>query len=86
MKLGPVTRPDKRNTATLKQIKDDIMSANFNVNVFPQFLANWQPSGSRTPDILSIKLAFLITITFYLTKPEHKTEKSLTQHSYYCFE
>ena len=86
MKLGPVTRPDKRNTATLKQIKDDIMSANCNVNVFPQFLANLQPSGSRTPDILSIKLAFLKTITFYLTKPEHKTKKSLTQHSYYCFE
>ena len=28
MKLGPVTKPDKRNTATSKKLEDDVMSAN----------------------------------------------------------
>ena len=34
MKLGPVTKLDKRNTATSKKIDDDVMSANCDVNVF----------------------------------------------------
>ena len=33
MKLGPVTKFDKKNTAISKKINDDIMSANFNVIV-----------------------------------------------------
>ena len=55
MKLGSVTKPDKRNTATPKQIKDDIMSENCDVMFFSRFLANLQTSGSRTPDTWSIK-------------------------------
>ena len=55
MKLGSVTKPDKRNTATPKQIKDDIMSENCDVMFFSQFLANLQTSGSLTPDTWSIK-------------------------------
>ena len=31
MKIGPVTKLDKRNTATLKKADDDIMSANYEV-------------------------------------------------------
>ena len=34
MKLGAVTKLDKRNTATSKKIDDDAMSSNFNVIVF----------------------------------------------------
>ena len=34
MKLGPVTKLDKRNTATLKKFDDDIMSGNCDVSVF----------------------------------------------------
>ena len=55
MKLGSVTKPDKRNIATPKQIKDDIMSENCDVMFFSQFLANLQTSGSLTPDTWSIK-------------------------------
>ena len=55
MKLGSVTKPDKRNTATPKQLKDDIMSENCDVMFFSRFLADLQTSGSRTPDTWSIK-------------------------------
>ena len=34
MKLGAVTKLDKRNTATSKKIDDDAMSSNFDVIVF----------------------------------------------------
>ena len=34
MKLGEVTKLDKRNLATSKKIDDDVMSANCNVIVF----------------------------------------------------
>ena len=46
MKLGPVTKLDKRNKTTTKQFDDDIMSANCDVIViFPiydQFGAIWK--------------------------------------------
>ena len=46
MKLGPVTKLDKRNTATSKKIDDDVMSANCDVIVFcpmyGQFAAIWK--------------------------------------------
>ena len=36
MKLGPVTKHDKKNTAKSKKFDDDVMSANFDVIViFP---------------------------------------------------
>ena len=34
MKLGPVTRLDKRNTATSKKFKGDVMSTNYDVIFF----------------------------------------------------
>ena len=34
MKLGPVTKLDKRNKTTLNKIDDDVMSANCDVIVF----------------------------------------------------
>ena len=44
MKLGPVTRLDKRNTTKLKKNDDGVMSANCDVIVFSpiygQFTAN----------------------------------------------
>ena len=51
MKLGPVTKPDKRNTAVLKKIDVDTMSENCDVIViFPiygYFGAIWKlDSGS----------------------------------------
>ena len=37
MKLGPVTKLDKRNMITLKKFDDDVISANCDVIVFFQF-------------------------------------------------
>ena len=77
MKLRSVTKLDKRNTATSKKFDDDVIF---------QFMVHLYPCGSPTPDAWSIKLPFSLTITFYLTKTERRTKKSLTQLSYYWFE
>ena len=34
MKLGAVTKPDKKNTATSKKVDSDVMLANFDVIIF----------------------------------------------------
>ena len=51
MKLGPVTKLDKGNTATLKKLDDDIMSSNGEVIVFfpiyGQFVAIQKPYSRR---------------------------------------
>ena len=51
MKLGPVTKLDKENKTTSKRFDDDVMSANCDVIVFPRFLANWEQSRSRIPNV-----------------------------------
>ena len=53
---------------------------------FFQFMANLEQSGSQIPDAESAKLMFSLIVTFYLTKSENRTKKSLTQLSQYCFE
>ena len=51
MKVGPVTKLDKRNTATSKKAEYDVMSANCDLLViFPiygQFGATWKPDSGR---------------------------------------
>ena len=51
MKLGPVTKLDKRNKTTSKKIDDDVMSENCDViAIFPiygQFGAIWKPDSGR---------------------------------------
>ena len=52
MKLGPVTKLDKRNKTTSKKFDDDVMSENCDVivifQIFCQFGAVWRPdSGHR---------------------------------------
>ena len=47
MRIEPVTKPDKRNTARSKIPDDDVMSVNCDVIVFFLFMVNFQPSGSR---------------------------------------
>ena len=52
MKLGPVTKIDKRNKTNVKKIGDDVMSKNCDViaifQIFGQFGAVWRPaSGHR---------------------------------------
>ena len=54
---------------------------------FLQFTANLEQSESRIPDAQSVKLIFsLRVVTFYLTKNENRTKKSLAQLSHYFFE
>ena len=64
MKLGPVTKLDKRTTTTSKKLDDDVISANCDVIViFPiygQFGATRKPESSKTyifinSDLLSYK-------------------------------
>ena len=63
MKLGPVTKLKKRNTATSKKKKE---------KRYDQFGAIQMPdSGCR-----SMKILFLLIVTFYFTKTENRTKKS----------
>ena len=39
MKLAPVTKRDKRNTATSKKNNDDVMLANFDATAIFRFMA-----------------------------------------------
>ena len=51
MKLGPVTKLDKRNKTTLKKFDDDVISETFDVIVifliYGQFGAVWKPDPGR---------------------------------------
>ena len=50
MKLGPVTKLDKRNKMTSKKFDDDFMSANGDVIIIFRFMANLKQSRSRIPN------------------------------------
>ena len=60
MKLGPVTKLDKTNTATSKKFVDNVMLPHCDVMI---------------PDAWSINTIFSLTITFYLTKTKNRTKK-----------
>ena len=51
MKVGPVTKLDKRNTVTSKKIEDGVMSGNCDVivilTIYGQFGATWKPDSGR---------------------------------------
>ena len=82
MKLGPVTKLDKRNKAMSKKL----MMTSFRKIVpslpFFGFLANLEQSGGRIPDRESAKVMFSVTVTLCLTKTENRTKQSLTQLSH----
>ena len=61
MKLGPVTKLDKRNTATSKKLAMTSLSNS-------RLMTNLAQSGSWIPNGWSVKLTFSLTVTFYLTK------------------
>ena len=50
MKLGQVTKRDKRNKTTSKKIDDDIMSGNCDVIAFFLIYGQLEQSGSWIPD------------------------------------
>ena len=49
MKLGPVTKLDKRNKTTSKKVDNDVNSADFGVilifTIYAQFGAYWKPDS-----------------------------------------
>ena len=50
MKLGEVTKLDKKNKTTAEKVDDDIMSKNCDAIVIFQFTANLEQAGSLIPD------------------------------------
>ena len=83
--IGPVTALDKKNKTMSKKFDEKYRKIVTSLSFF-QFKADLEQSGSQIPDALSVKLIFSLKVTFYLTKTENRTKKSLTQLSQYCFE
>ena len=83
MKLGPVTKLDKKNTATSKISDDDVMSANCDViiifSIYGQFVATQKPDSGHMISIC--KTYIFINSSFSCHK-----NLSQTQLPYYCFE
>ena len=83
MKLGAVTKLDKRNKTTSKKFDDDFVSENCDVIVIFQIFVHLEQSRNKIPDTESAKVMFSVIVTFFLTKTENRTKKSLTQLSHY---
>ena len=84
MKLGPVTKLDKRNKATSKKKLTMTPCQKILTSLpFLQFTSNLEQSGSVTPDDETI---FSLTVTLYLTAIENEIKKFLTQLSHNRFE
>ena len=58
VRLGPVTKPNRRNKTTSKRFGDGVMLANCDVIVFFQIMANLDQSGSRILEAQSVNLHF----------------------------
>ena len=72
MKLGPVTKLDKRKKTTSKKLDDDVMTLNCDaIVIFPIF---GQFGAIRKPDALSVKLTYSLKVTFNLTKTVNRTK------------
>ena len=82
MKLEPLTKLDKRITATSKNLTITSCRQIMAALSFFQFMANLEQFGNQIPNDCQISLI----LTFYLIKTVSKTLKSLKQLSYYCFE
>ena len=83
MKLGSVTKLDKRNTAVSKKIDDDVMLANCEVIVF--FPIYVQFAAIRKPDFgRMVYKTYIFINSNFLSRC--KTAKSLIQLLYCCFE
>ena len=77
MKLGPVTKLDKRNKITSKKFDDDIMSKNCVVivifQIFSQFGAVWRPDSRHRV----CKCYVFTNSNLCLTKTENRTNTAL---------
>ena len=82
MKLRQVIKPDKRNKLTSE--KSETLCKEILTPL--SFMANLEQSGSHISNEYYLKLTFLLKATFYHTKSENRTKKSLTHLAHYCFE
>ena len=78
MKLGSVTKLDKRNKNPLNLMMTSFRKIITSFSFFPVY---WRFRVIRIP--WSIKLIFSLIVTFYLTKTEDITKISATQLSHY---
>ena len=78
MKLGQVTKLDKRNRARSINLTMMPCLQILTLLSFFQSMASLEQSRSQISDAWSV--------TFYLTKTENRTKKCPTQFSYYCFD
>ena len=69
---GPVTKLDKSHTTTLKYLTVTSCQQIVTSLSFFRFMANLEQSGNRIPEVWSVKLTFLLTVIFYLTKTENR--------------
>ena len=68
MKLGLVTKHDKKNKKLSKKFDDDFMLVTVMSFLYFQFMANVEQCESCILNSLSIKLTFSIIVTFYIAK------------------
>ena len=69
MKLEPVTKLDKRNTAALQKILTTTPCLQIaTLILFFQFVTNLEKTENQIPDVQSLKLTFLLAVTFILQK------------------
>ena len=69
MKLGPVSKLDKRKKNPVKKVSQWLHVKNIVTSLsFFRFMANLELSRSRIPDAEPIKSIFSLKVTFYLRK------------------
>ena len=66
MKLGPLTKAEKSNTATSKKVGNDVMAEDFDVIVF--FTIYGHTVTIRKRDSGRMVYKFSLTVTSYFTK------------------
>ena len=74
MKLRPVTKLDKRNKATSKNLTMTSFRKIVTSLSFFGFLDNLEQSGGRIPDTESAEVMFSVTVTFCLKKLKTELE------------
>ena len=65
IKLGPVTKLDKRNKTMSKRFDADAMSKNYDVIVIFQIFGQFGATRNRIPDTESAKVIFSVIGTFF---------------------
>ena len=74
MKLGPVTKLDKRNKTTSKNVTLTPCQKIVTSLSFFRFLVNMKQFGGRIPDTESAKVLFSVIVSFCVTKTENRTK------------